>query len=147
MSLGTVDSSNIVSQVWQNVYDIVKYNVSDPKGRDKWVYSAFPAARDATVDTFPCIVIDGSQITSEHFVIGSNKRYVWTIPIYVYDTTMATCDSVSDSVVEQLEANKGSLTTYGFFQSLISVSQPSHIIVSNNIIHERRIDLRVEGVV
>lgn len=145
MTIGTVSNSNIVSQLWKNVYDIINTTITDPKSRSKWIYSSWPAEEKGTADTFPRIIIDGASIDSEQFVMGSKKLYKWTVPIYVYDTHMGTCDSLADSVVEKLNANAGSFTTYGFFQPIVSISSPTTVIINGNIVHERRMDLDVEG--
>ena len=147
MALGTMASSNLVSQAWQNVYEVINSNVSDPKSRSKWIYAAFPASRKGTADVFPCVIIESPSIDAEQFVMGSQKRYIWTIPIEVYDTKMATCDSVSDSVFEQLNSNSGSFTANGMFQPLITAMPTTHTIISGNILHYKRIEVRLEGVI
>lgn len=147
VALGTITSANLISQVWQNVYAVINTHVSDPKSRTKWIYAAFPTERKGTDDVFPCIIIDGARMDSGQFVMGSSKNYIWVIPISVYDSTMATCDSVSDSVMEQLESNKGSFTAYGAYQPLTSAAPTTHTILGKEVIHERRIELRLESVI
>lgn len=147
MALGTVSGSVLVSQVWQNVYEVINSNVTDPKSRTKWVYSAFPQSRKGTEDTFPCIVIESPTISRDNFVFGSVYRHVWSIPISVYDTTMATCDTVSDSVIYQIESNKGSLSPLKMFNYDILTTPTTHVVIDGNIIHEKRIEIQFEGVV
>lgn len=147
MALGTVGTSTLVSQIWQNTYDIIDANVSDSKDRTKWIYSAFPVERKRTEDMFPCIIIDGTSIDAEQFVMGNTKMYRWTVPISVFSKHMGTCDTISDDIVNQLNSNSGSFTTYGFYQPIIRVSSPTHTIIANQSLHERRIELIVEGAV
>lgn len=148
MALGTISGSNLVSQVWQNLFEIIDTNVTDPKSRVKsMVYSAFPMSRKGTEDTFPCIIIESPDLTAEQFVLGSAKRYTWTIPVSIYNTNMATLDSVSDEVLKELETNKGSLNPLGLFQINYLSAPTTHTVIDRQVVHEKRIDVQLEGVI
>lgn len=145
MALGTVAGSTIVSQVWKNVYEVISTHVTDPLSRSRWVWSAFPIERKGTEALFPCIVIESPSIGSDQFVIGSTKMYEWSVPVSVYHTKMATCDTVADDIMNQLEANSGTFTDRGLNQPSITAAPTTHGVVNNQPIHEKRIEVSFEG--
>ena len=59
-----VDKSNLLSESWQNVYDLINdsSNVSNPTGVKKWVYSRDPGTKSVGFSGFPYIVVFPSVV-------------------------------------------------------------------------------------
>lgn len=148
MTLEAINQNNLISQIWQNIYELIK-TIPDPKSRGtQWIFSAFPQQRKEVADVYPCIIIESPELSGENFIFGhSTRKYSWTIPISIYATRMETVDVLADSVLSTLESNKGSLETTGMYQLNFRASAAMHSIIAGNIIHEKRIDVEVEGVV
>jgi len=147
--MGVVDSTKLISEAWNNVYSILNTHLTDPKNRGvKWIWSAFPVARKGTADVFPCVVIESPDLSGANIIFGHSKReYTWSILISVYAKRMEYCDTVSDDVLEQLETYKGSLDTWNM-QMLNFISSPTmHAVVDGQVIHEKRIEIEMRGLI
>jgi hypothetical protein len=144
LTLGTVNSSNIYTQVWNNIYSVVN-TISDPSSRGiQWIFSAFPQQTNHTASVYPAIIIDspnaiGKNITFAH----TNRYYEFDIPISIYATRMDTCDGLASTVLATLNNNRGSLETNGMQMFNPDSSPTFHSIVANQIIHEKRINIKV----
>jgi hypothetical protein len=145
---GTLSSANLISQVWQNVRDLINATVTNPKGTAQWIFSAFPLNRStANPSVYPCIIIDGAQVSSSAFVIGTVQFRTFTVPVSIYSTHMGTLDSISNSVASAIVNNPGSFTSFGYNQPSLSVSNPAHAVIADKVVHERRMELKLEGVI
>ena len=148
VALANITKSNLISQVWQNVYDILNSNLTDPKSRSKWIYAAFPSVRKGTADTYPCIIIESPDMSGENIIMGhSSRSYRWSIPISVYSTRMEDVDTIADDIINTLETNKGSLSTNNLYQFNVDSTPVMHTVIASQIVHEKRILVTVESVV
>lgn len=148
LTLGTVNANNIYMQVWNNLYSVVS-TISDPSSRGvSWIFSAFPQEVKNTANVYPAIIIDspnaaGKNITFTH----TNRYYEFDIPISIYATRMDTIDGLASTVVSTLNNNRGSLEANGMQMFNIEASPTFHSLVANQIIHEKRINVKVVGYV
>jgi hypothetical protein len=97
---------------------------------------------------FPCIVIESPNIRGENVIFGHSLRnYRWDIGISVYAANAATVDTIADNVLNTLETSKGSLDTRGMNQLNFITSPTFHNVIQNQVIHEKRITVELEGMV
>lgn len=148
MALANISKTNIVSQVWQNLFELVE-TIPDPSSRGvQFIFSAFPQQRKGTASVYPCVIIESPDVSGNNIILGHSLRsYNWSIPISIYSTRMETVDSLADSVLGTLEASKGSLEANGMYQLNFTSSPTFHAVVGGNIIHEKRIVVEAEGLV
>ena len=148
VSLGTVTSSNIISQVWDNIYSLIN-TIPDPANRGiSWILSAFPQERKGTADVYPMIVIDSPDAKGENLTFSHTKRqYTWRIPIGVYATRMETVDGMSNTVITTLNNNRASIETRGMNMLDVESTPTFHPIIGGQVIHEKRINVTVVGYV
>jgi hypothetical protein len=143
-TLGTVNANNIYSQVWTNLYAIVN-TISDPASRGvQWIYAAFPQEVKHTASVYPAIIIDspnalGKNVTFTHV----NRYYEFDIPISIYATRMDTCDGLASTVLSTLNNNRGSLEANGMQMFNPESSPTFHSMVANQMVHEKRINIKV----
>ena len=138
MSLGTVNSANVVSQSWNNCYAIVN-TISDPSSRGvSWIFSAFPQQRKATANVYPCIIIESPSIRGQNITMGqANRMYTWDIPVSIYSTRMDTTDGLASTVISTLENNKGSFEANGMNMLNIDNVNTFHNLQNSQVIHEK----------
>jgi hypothetical protein len=149
LALGTVNSNNLISQTWNNVYALIN-TISDPasRGTVQWIFAAFPQERKGTADVYPAIIIEsvnaqGNNITFAH----ASRKYEMDIPISIFATRMDTVDGLASTVISTLNNNRGSLESNGMQMFNIESTPTFHSMVANQVIHEKRINIRCEGYV
>jgi len=147
ITLGTVNSANVISQSWNNVYRVIQDNVSDPSSRSvSWVFSAFPQQRKGTASVYPCIIIESPSLRGQNITMGHSKRvYTWDIPISIYATRMATTEEIANDVIAAMETNKGSIEANGMWQFNVDNVNTFHNLQNSQVIHEKRIMISCEG--
>ncbi len=147
-TLGTVNANNVFSQVWNNLYAIVN-TISDPASRgEQWIYAAFPQETKHTANVYPAIIIEspnaiGKNVTFTHV----NRYYEWDVPISIFATRMDTCDGLASTVVSTLNNNRGSLEANGMQMFNIESSPIFHSLIASQIVHEKRINVKIVGYV
>jgi hypothetical protein len=146
VSLGTINTTNLINQSWNNIYSVVN-TISDPSNRGvSWVFAAFPQSRKGTTDVYPCIIIDSADMSGENIVFGHSKRsYKWTIPISIYATRLDTADGLASTVISTLETNKGSIESNGMWGFNIDNTNTFHNLSNSQVIHEKKITISCEG--
>lgn len=86
-----VDKSNLISEVRNNVVDLLKANVSDPtvgsaEYRD-WILSRIPDTKASDFIGFPFIVVispDPEILTKARSGDGKSKMVAWEVEILIY---------------------------------------------------------------
>jgi len=102
----------LFSNTWQNVFDLINANVTDPASRGtKWIYAGFPYSKIDNSDAYPLIVIE--NVTSSGFDIltmsYNAKTIVLSIAIDVYSTKSSELDTICDSIVNAMDSNSSTL--------------------------------------
>jgi len=139
-----VDKSNMLSESWQNVYDLIndKSNVSDPTTLPtqsrKWVYSREPDIKGSAFKGFPYIIVNpavldfGDEQTGNRQIQSVN----WSIEVEVVTSDRGfnneggkgqiQNDAISDDIIEAInnETNRKTLAGNGlrFFKPNVSGS-------------------------
>jgi hypothetical protein len=88
-----INYSNILSQAWENIYDIVnnKSYVADPTTSSaefrKWVYSRFPDVKANDFKGYPFIVIHPANVEfldNANSLDNVSKMIEWSVDIDIY---------------------------------------------------------------
>jgi len=88
----TVTKSNLYSEPWQNVYDLInsRTNVNDPVATSskfrKFVYSRDPDVKDSDFKGYPYIIVnlaEPEELDTAKSLDRKSKHYLWTVEIEV----------------------------------------------------------------
>jgi len=109
-----VTLNTLFSNTWQNIFDLISNNVTDPANRGtKWVYAGFPYSKIDDSSAYPLIVIEnptnsGFEI---HTLSYNAKTVVLTVTIDVYSTKSSELDSICDNIVSVLDSHSSTLAS------------------------------------
>lgn len=95
----------IFSDLWQAIRDIINDNVTDPKGRAKWIFTGFPEYRIESKDNYPIIVIPPFSSSEEFFTMTKGKM-TFTIDIEMYSTKAEELDDLTNKIFTAINENK-----------------------------------------
>ncbi len=126
-----ITKSNIFTQVFANIFNLIntRSNVPDPNdstGRRKFVYShREPNFMARNFSGYPCVIVEGVNMTQNIKTVSSTKAFQFDeINIIVMSQDKSsdasgdpsgadTLNSISDDIVEVLNANNGTLRNNG----------------------------------
>lgn len=133
--------STIFSATYGTLYNLISEEVSDPKSRSKWIYSAFPDTKDRTLSSnyFPCIVIDKSEtsVTTDTFGASGHLIADISVPINIWDTKASQVDTLSDSVYDAIITNKSTFIASGLTMPRIEANDSEVINFDTMRLHRR----------
>jgi len=95
-----------VSSAWQDIYNAISSNVSDPKSRGtKWIFGSYPDVYAKDFPGFPLIVIQPVSKSEKKYDIGSSSKKEQAIisQIEIYSKSSSEADSLVDSVLSAIE--------------------------------------------
>jgi len=149
--------SNIVSQSWQNIYDLIntRTNVVDPLdslGNRKMVYSREPSQKGRDFTSYPYVIVHPVTADFVNRSLDSNKANVeWEIELEVHSSDNmlhkdhsgkgnAYANQLSDDVIQTLNDSTNRITLRGFGMSTIQPNLVSTDVVNikGDIIFVRR---------
>lgn len=112
--------SNIFSNTYQTIHNLINEKISDSKSRPKWIWSSFPDLRsrknrELNLDLFPLIVIPPITATTTKLAIGENSPQDanFGLQVEIWTTSAISGDTLGDSVYNQLMSNRGVLNASG----------------------------------
>ena len=145
MTAVTVTYSNLFSQSWQNVYDLInnKTNVVDPTTSSsefrKWIYTREPDGKSLDFADFPFIVIYPGSVNSGvgRMSLKGNARMVtfrFDIDVITSDREFnnregrgaTDCDNLSDDIIQTLNnlTNRNTLSGNNLFNVDVEGGSP-----------------------
>lgn len=154
-----MDYSNLVSQAWQNVYDVVNNRtyVNDPLRLStsteprKWVYSRDPNVKAQGFGGYPFIVVgDPGLIFGKRSVDRTTAMVTWEIEIEVVSSDLPSGENtergasqnrtITDDIVAAFnsEAVKNIFLPFGMLFSVPENVDPAQAQVENNTLVYRR---------
>ncbi len=159
MTATAINYSNLFSQSWQNIYDLinVKASVVDPTTSSteyrKWIYSREPDAKSIEFKGFPVIIIHPSTFnTTEGGSVSGIKKFMeWTMEIEVITSDrgynnvdgkgLSHMDAICDDIIETLfkSANQSTLNTNSIHFININSSRVVVEDFNNTLIYRRSI--------
>jgi len=131
-----VDKSNLLSESWQNVYDLINDsdNVTNPAGVKKWVYSRDPGTKAIGFKSLPYIVVFPAVVDfGERSTVNRQLRTVnFSVQVEVVSSDgmnqkgkgQEWNDSICDDILQLFNKNttRNTLATNGLFFSTPNVS-------------------------
>lgn len=133
-----ITKSNVFTQVFANIYNLINDrdnvpNPNDSTGNTKFVYShREPNFMSTNFPGYPCIIVGGADLSQNEKTVSSTKAFMTDeIVIVVMSQDKVsdgsgnpsgadTLNSISDDVLEVLNANNGTLRNNGMSNREIS---------------------------
>ena len=114
MTAGQVTTATISSQSWQNIYDFLNDNITDPRNRSKkWIYGSFPDEKSVQSIGYPLIIIEPVAFSLKNLTLN---RSGFEIPIVasvmVYDNNAQRLDETTDSIVDAFATSQSTFDSY-----------------------------------
>ena len=154
----TITYNNLVSESWQNVYDLIKSSVTDPLGQSnrKWVYTRDPNLKSLSGQQLPYIVVNPSMISfdDKQTVDLKVKTVNWSVELEIVSTDgvagdalkgkgQTQNDSITDSLLSVFNSvtNRNTLAANGLKFSIPEVTAAGTIIINQQVVYRRSIFL------
>ena len=142
MIIMAVSSTNLYSETWTTVRDLIEDNVTDPKTNlasspRKWVYTNFPDLSTRGFTGFPLIIVNPVEITDGYLLLNDTQREDSPlVKVEVWDeftNGMGGLDSLSNSMISTLRKASSitTLQTANLFYPKISSSNVVDTVVDN----------------
>lgn len=94
-----ISKSTVISSIFKIFFNYINNNITDPRGRTRWIHSAFP---DNDLDTgkldYPIVVIESPEPTWDKLTLLKKWSNIST-RIEVYDTKAETAESIMQNVM------------------------------------------------
>jgi len=165
MTATVVNNSNLLSESWQNIYDIInnKSNVTDPTTpateKRKWVYSRVPVVKAVDFKGFPFIVIHPSTIDFGDTQSANRQTQTVSFSIEVEVFTcdrgfgnqdakgMSQLDAISDDILQSLNAqsSRNTLSGNGLYFIKPNATTVSSEEFDNTLIYRRSFIVALRG--
>ena len=127
-----------VSSAWQDIYNAISSNVSDPKSRGtKWIFGSYPDVYAKDFPGFPLIIIHPVDVSEEtvDFGISIRKTFI-TADVEIFSKSAEELDNLTDSVISACRQ-------IGTMKHTITISSKSERVdVSGSNVHLRRVVMR-----
>lgn len=140
----TVTRTNLISESWQNIHDMIKSNVTDPTISSaefrKWIYTSKPNPKSPDFAGYPIIVIespDYEQDKEGSSCDGKSQDVTWSFEVTVIASDRGNnnqdgkgashCDSISDSLISVFNSvtHQRTLRTNGMGEVVPTSSKPA----------------------
>lgn len=163
MTLATVSYNNLLSQGWQNIYDVIdtRSYVADPisvSGR-KFVYTREPKIKTPDFQGFPFIVVDQAKVIQPKQMINYKRKEVThSITVVVYSSDMLTqqkkgqgvsyLNSISDDLMETFNGSvvKEILRAYKVENLNIEATDSDVVEVEEDYVFTRTFEITFKGI-
>lgn len=164
MTIATIDYTNMMSQAWQNVFDIIdnRTYVADPvsvSGR-KFVYTREPRLKTPDFQGFPFIVVDQAKMIPVNQMINYKRKGIThSITVVVYSTDMKIpgqangkgvnfLNSISDDLVESFNGSfvKEILRPYKVDNLSIEATDSDVVEIEDDFVFTRTFEITFKGI-
>lgn len=104
----------LYSGVWQQFFDLINDNVSDPESRGaKWVYSSAPDTLMSTSSAYPMIVANPIETPNDKPLTFGMVDVSVSIDIDIYSMKAEQIDALSNSIYDTIDSNRDTLYALG----------------------------------
>jgi len=136
-----ITKDNIYTQSWNNLYEVISNNVTDPKSRGvKWIFSAFPDVKKPNFPGYPIITITPTDLSITNINLARDMREeTYRYPIDIFSKSSQEVDELANSIIKALTDNEIELAKYGMKRMSIASSAITNYRIENNKIHNRTI--------
>lgn len=144
----TINNSNLISGVFETLYDVINSNVTDTQipARSKWWFSAYPDQRNSTKSDFPIGIINPPNYTWLDFTL-TKKWAEYETDIDVYSSKAKEADVLLDSVLNALESNRRVLAEDGIIKYRVVSTSTGVAKEGNMTLHIRTATIQFRHVV
>lgn len=106
MAIGAIAKADMFSNTWECVYDMLNANLTDPRGRSKWIYASFPKLTIDNVTDYPIIVVPPVQCPSTTGLTLSDYEAILFVTVEVYSTNPTQMDTLVDDIFEVFDTKE-----------------------------------------
>lgn len=131
-----ISNSSAFSQAWLKIKSVLSA-VSDPNGKTKFFYSAFPVLLIDKRESYPLITLEPVSISHSALTFTNLKEGPLQATIEVYASNNEDLDSVSDSIATNMHSADASFTTSGITNMKLVSSNYAHYPREKLHIHNR----------
>lgn len=110
---GYIPNSSVYTQMWNKVYDIINTNVTDPGGKSKWIYTAFPEKRIDDEGAYPLVVITPIDLTYDPLTFVDLKEGPLRVTIDVYSRSAEELDTIVEDIANAMDDSDAAFTMSG----------------------------------
>ena len=110
--MASIPNASVHTQAWNKVYSVIG-TVSDPGGKSKFIYSAFPDEQVEDKNSYPLIVISPVSIKYDPVTFINVKKGPLSVDIDIYSTSASQLDTLSDSITNAMEDGDAGFTASG----------------------------------
>jgi len=104
--VGAIAKTDMFSNAWEAVYDILNTNLTDPRSRSKWIYASFPKLTIDDKNDYPIIVVKPVECPSTEGFTLSDYEATLFVTIEIYAVSPATMDTLVDDVFEEFDTQE-----------------------------------------
>lgn len=137
-----VTNTNTYSESWNQIYNILVANTTDPTNKAKWIYSSEPDKVHETKSVYPLIVLKPIKANQSVPVVINRKIKIFPLRIIaeVYSTNNEQLDSMTNDVVDAIEASEDSLATSFLYNFVLTAVDPDEVSRGQTRIHQKIIN-------
>ena len=156
----TIGKSNLYSQAYANIYNLINTRASvvdpiDSTGARKFIYTRDPRVQGRGFKGYPLIIINPADIPFNNPSFNRKNKdtefkfiiEVWSSDDIVgrQDNGLQYLDSISDDIMESLNAEENTLSRYGLHNMEIESSPADSMDVGNTFIFTRTFTITFEN--
>jgi len=127
----SIDRTNLTSQSYANIYNLIKDNITDPAGvaNRKFIYTREPSVKSPNDEGYPLIIIWPLQLSQDVPSLSmTTKELTWEMEIEVRSTDrekegMAYMEQINDELFELFNSVTNRNTLMGYGMQNITLSQ------------------------
>jgi len=137
----TVTRSNFFTALWNNVFETLNDNLTDPSSRGtKWIFASFPYKLINDKSAYPFVVIEPVNITSSEDITLTKELTTVNISITIYAVDPNHLDSIGSDILNQMFSADGTFHTYNMKVIDVNNSTYTHAVKSKSFrVHARTI--------
>ena len=134
--MADITTSGIFSTAWMRIYTTVD-TVTDPDGKSKWIYSAFPIKLIDNESAYPLVVINPVDTSLDPLTFTDLKEGPMDVSIEVYTTSAKEIDSISDDIVKAMQTKETDMLTSGIHTMRLAGTSYNHFMRNKSRIHNK----------
>jgi hypothetical protein len=108
----TIRETNVFTDAWNTIF--TKLNtLTDPDGKSKWIYSAFPEKSVDKRSDYPIIVINPIDVSYSPLTLSNIKEGPLKVTIEVYSNKASELDTICDQIIDKFESSEKNFVASG----------------------------------
>ena len=132
----TIRETNVFSDTYLMLYGKISA-ITDPGGKSRFVFSAFPEKLIDKENAYPLIVLNSADVTYNPLTFKNLKRGPLRLAIEIYSTSASQLDSLCNSVTTKMESEEGNFQISGISVMRLTSSTPNQFTRGNFRVHNK----------